>query len=89
MQHLVCAIFIFQTRSSSALTRPFLLFILIYVRLLCHVLLFDALIIPSMKISHNGTTPSENEASLNFLLSVSYFASIITDRLISVAKSEQ
>ena len=31
----------------------------------------------------------ENEASLNFLLSVSYFASIITDRLISVAKSEQ
>ena len=33
-------------------------------RLLCHVLLFDALIIPSMKISHNGTTPSENEASL-------------------------
>ena len=52
-------------------------------------LVFDTLIIPSMKISHNGTTPSENEASLNFLLSVSYFASIITDRLISVAKSEQ
>ena len=31
----------------------------------------------------------ENEASLNFFLSVSYFTSIITDRLISVAKSEQ